>query len=102
MPLLLIWAPVEVVGQGAGMQLGEDLVSQVVCPAVAAVSLVARLGAEVALVPVWVPVQVPAQHVAHTATLTVRCEGSVARRAWHVASHSRRRSGSNDSAAESA
>ena len=89
-------------GQGARIQLEEDLVSQVVCPAVEVVSLVARLGAEEALVPVWVPVRIPAQHVAHNATLTVRCEGSVARRAWHVASHSRRRSGSNDSAAESA
>ena len=102
MPLLLIWCPAEAVGQGARIQLEEDLVSQVVCPAVEVVSLVARLGAEEALVPVWVPVRIPAQHVAHNATLTVRCEGSVAKLAWRVAIRSRRQNGSTDSAAESA
>ena len=32
-----LWCPAEAVGQGARIQLEEDLVSQVVCPAVAAV-----------------------------------------------------------------
>ena len=98
MPRLSIWRPAEAGDQGAEIQLEEGLESEVVCPVAVAASPMVHL--EAAAAPV--AVEPSARHAAHNATLTVRCEGSVAKLAWRVAIRSRTQNGSTDSAAESA